>query len=151
MAMAATLSESQRAVRKKELLAKLRETGYISDACRLIGIDRATHYRWMSADPDYAAAITAIEDDAREARRVRLIQEAERRALAGSDVLLMFAIKALDPSYRDRQQIDLTATAQCQADDATRASLDDLRAELAQLAAKLAARGLLTDGGNGQT
>ncbi len=108
--VAATYNEQQRDELKKELLAKILEAGYISDACRLVGIDRATYYRWRDSDEDFAAAIDAMEQQAKEARRVRLVKEVERRALAGSDILLMFATKAHDESYRDRQTVDLNTT-----------------------------------------
>ena len=88
----------------------LPEVGYKSDACRLVGIGRTSLYEWADADPDFAAALAALETDAKEARRVRLVREVERRALASSDILLMFATKAHDPDYRDKQVVDLNAT-----------------------------------------
>lgn len=73
--------------------------GNISRAAAAAGIDRRTHQTWKHEDPDYADAFT----DAREHGADALVEEAQRRAFAGSDTLLIFLLKGLRPeTYRER-------------------------------------------------
>jgi hypothetical protein len=43
---------------KKKLMveALIAKLGIITDACRLVGIERKTHYRWLESDPKYKEA-----------------------------------------------------------------------------------------------
>lgn len=85
--------------KKAAFLAALAKYGSISAACRATGTGRQTHYDWLKADPDYAQGFA----DANEERIERLEAEADRRAKEGSDVLLIFLLKAARPSvYRER-------------------------------------------------
>jgi hypothetical protein len=89
----------------------------IVGAANVAGVERRTHYRWMTSDPVYAQRFARAE----EAATQRLEQEARRRAMVGveepiyyrgkvcgsvkkySDVLLIFLLKARRPSvYRER-------------------------------------------------
>jgi len=36
--------------------------GVVTTACKLVGIERKTHYNWLEADEDYKAAVKSIED-----------------------------------------------------------------------------------------
>jgi hypothetical protein len=59
-------------------------TGNITAAAELAGLSRQSHYRWADESPAYAVAFREASDIAVD----RLIDEARRRALGGSDVLL---------------------------------------------------------------
>ena len=49
--------------KKKAMLSALEKSlGIVTTAAKQIGIDRTTHYDWMKADPEYKAAVDAIED-----------------------------------------------------------------------------------------
>lgn len=51
-------------IKKKTLIEAYRKSfGNISVACRSIGIDRSTHYRWLKEDEQFAKAIEEIEPD----------------------------------------------------------------------------------------
>src|SRR5688572_482608 len=67
-------------------LAAFAETGNVSDACRISGVSRQSHYRWLAANKGYAAAF----GDAREDARDNLEREARRRAVEGVEKPLYY-------------------------------------------------------------
>lgn len=65
----------------------------------------STANAWKQHSPEFQALML----DAELARKHKLESEAWRRALAGSDLLLMFMLKAADPTiYERNQRIELT-------------------------------------------
>jgi transposase-like protein len=113
---------------KQRALHAYAEFGVISHACQAVGIARSTWYDWVETDPAFAQAAK----DAEEAAIDSLEQEARRRARDGSDVLLMFCLKAKRPEYRDRQQVDLNMSGAMDVNFSARVLGADER-ELAQL------------------
>ena len=113
-----TLTDAQRA-----FLAVYGELGVIKRACKVAGVGRSSHYEWMESNPEYRRAFEDAQDDAAD----NLEAEVYRRAVKGvrkqvgwykgvaggyvreySDLLLMFALKALRPEkYRDRQEVEI--------------------------------------------
>lgn len=110
--------------KKKAFLTAFGQTGTVTAAAQLAGIDRKMHYTWLLQDEDgsYHKAFAEAEDIATE----RMEQEAIRRAVQGvpepvfyqgqqvgyvqrySDTLLMFMLKGQRPDkFRDnvRQEI----------------------------------------------
>lgn len=104
------------------MLAVFPEEGTVKHAAARVGIDRATHYRWMQDDQLYAKAFAAAEAEAFD----NLEREARRRAVEGtekpvyqsgkkvgtireySDTLLIFLMKGANPGkYRDRIDVNL--------------------------------------------
>ena len=101
------------------MLAALAETGNISRAANAAGIERKTHYRWLS-DSEYAKSA----EDSMEQAADKLEEEARRRAHDGvdepvwfqgmqcgtvrkySDTLLIFLLKGAKPDkYRERTSV----------------------------------------------
>ena len=70
-----------KAATRNAFLDCLREKGNVTAAARLVGIDRATAYRWRDADADFAQAW----DDAIEEAADLIELEAHRRAVSGID------------------------------------------------------------------
>ncbi|HEY1168755.1 MAG TPA: hypothetical protein VGE81_07280 [Candidatus Limnocylindrales bacterium] len=98
-------------------LDAIRVSGNVKLATNAAGIDRSTPYRRAGRDPAFAEAWTAAEQDAIDT----LEGEARRRALQGSDGLLMFLLRAHRPErYRDSIDVRL-----------------DVRREAERIAAKL--------------
>lgn len=112
-------SDKIRHPKKRAFLAALAETGNITRAAELSGVDRSTHYDWLASDEsgDYAAAVADAEQQAAD----RMETEARRRAVEGwdepvyqggehvgtvrkySDTLLIFLLKGARPEkYRER-------------------------------------------------
>lgn len=98
-----------------------------AEAAALAGIDRSTGYRWRQ-DPGYMELVRA-------AKRVtidRLIEEAERRAMRGSDKLIEFLLCNYAPErFKRSNSVDLTAKI-----DLNTMSEEQIRAELAALTAQ---------------
>lgn len=83
----------------ERLLAALRAGETVTSACQAEHIHRSTYYAWRAADSGFAAQA----DDAIESGTDVLEDEARRRAIAGSDTLLIFLLKARRPEkYRER-------------------------------------------------
>jgi len=96
---------NDRSPEKKALvLQALADTGgQVNRACEAASIGVSTFYDWKHDEPHFAAAVQAAIDgpgtDTLEA-------EAIRRALAGSDTLIIFLLKARVPDrYREKQQV----------------------------------------------
>lgn len=89
--------------RKKAFLAAYREYSTITHACTAAGVGRSTVYDWQQADEDFAVAM----HDARHGVRDDLVMEGVRRAKDGSDTMLIFMLKALDPEmFRENVKVE---------------------------------------------
>lgn len=105
---------------QEQFLAELAARGSVVLACRAAGCSRANAYAERGRSAEFKAA---WDEEKREA--VELMEdEARRRAVEGtlrpvfhggvqvgevreySDTLLIFLLKAHDPKYRDRQQVE---------------------------------------------
>ncbi len=92
-----TLSE-----RQEIFLACIEGGARYSEAAEETGVHRVTAWRWK-ADPDFMKRYEA----ARRASVAKLKREAERRAMAGSDRLLIFLLCAYAPEeFQERQVLD---------------------------------------------
>ena len=93
------IANDPRHIKKAAFLKAYRECGNISEASRAVGISRARHYAWVKVSPEYVEAFNHATDDAID----ELEQVARSRAKKGSDLLLIFLLRALRPSmYREK-------------------------------------------------
>lgn len=125
--------------------AVLAETCNVGKACKAVGMGRTTAYDWRDSDPEFAEAW----DIAMKRGVIALEDEAHRRAFEGveepvfyrgdecgtvrkySDTLSIFLLKAHNPDkYRENSKVELSGRLAL-----TDMSEDDIRAELASLAA----------------
>jgi hypothetical protein len=88
---------------KRTFLDNLAKAGTITAAADLTGVDRQTVYNWRNKDKKFASDMAAALDNSTQI----LEDEAYRRAMGKSDLLLMFLLKSRDPKYRDRQETNL--------------------------------------------
>lgn len=89
--------------RRDHFLLCLANGDSVKHACEVSGIGRKTVYMWRAEDPGFADEW----DDAIESGVERLEDEAYRRALVGSDTLMIFLLKAKRPKvYADKQRIE---------------------------------------------
>ena len=96
---------------KPRFLELMAATGNVHLAAKAVGIDRSTPYQRASRDPAFARAWAQAREDAIDT----LEAEGRRRALGGSDPLLMFFLRALRPEvYRDTLtvRVDIRAEAE---------------------------------------
>lgn len=103
--MARTRGTPKSAEDRDRFLEAFAQLGTVVAACAATNIGRRTVYTWRDDDPDFAARWREAEEDATQ----NLEAEAVRRATSGSDVLLIFLLKARRPAvYRERRDLDLT-------------------------------------------
>jgi pyocin large subunit-like protein len=98
------------AARKKAMLGALAKTyGIVTAAAKTVGIDRTTHKRWMEDDPEYAAAVQAIEPE------TLIVDFAEhallKRITAGDTTAIIFTLKTRgrNRGYNERHDVGLSA------------------------------------------
>jgi len=125
----------KKAVAQKRFLEAFASFGTVSGAAQVAGIDRRTHYKWLSVDATYGERFRDAEATATD----RLESEAVRRALIGieepvfgnargddgkslgtqqvgtvkkySDTLLIFLLKARRPQvFREKYEHTVTGT-----------------------------------------
>lgn len=88
------LAASERKAERKRAFVTLIADGLnFMEACEALHMDRSTAFRWRQSDPEFAQACR----DALKVSIERLEAEAERRALNGSDKLLMFLLERRAP------------------------------------------------------
>ncbi len=138
-------------------LAALAATCSVTRACGAASLGRRTVYEWREADPEFAARW----DDAKRLGVEALEDEGIRRAAEGvnepvfyqgaecgtvrkySDTLLIFLLKAHNPEkYRENSKIELAGHLAV-----TNMTEDEIRAELAALAAAGVVPGGINDAG----
>lgn len=78
-------------VRKRAFLEAFGRVGNVTAAARMVGIDRQEHYRWMNDDDGYRERFQMAMGEAVD----RLVSVARKRALKGSDTLMVFLLKNL--------------------------------------------------------
>jgi hypothetical protein len=87
---------------KPGFLEAFRTYGTVTHACKAVSVGRRTVYDAREADEAFAAEWAAVEDDVSD----DLEEEAVRRAKDGSDVLLIFLLKARRPQkYRENSHV----------------------------------------------
>jgi hypothetical protein len=86
--------------RQGAFLAAFEKCGRICDAAELAAIERTTHYWWLKNDPSYKAAF----EDSKVLVAQNLMDEAAKRAMAGSDRLLE---RLLEAHYPERFRSNL--------------------------------------------
>ena len=53
----------QNSTLKKAMIEALENTlGIVTTACKIVGINRGTHYNWLKSDDDYKKSVENIED-----------------------------------------------------------------------------------------
>lgn len=114
---------------KRAALIAYAQCGTATGAMRAVGMSSRTWWNWLKADKEFAAEVAAAE----QAVADHLEEVARQRAVAGSDVLLIFLLKGFRPEkYRERYQHEVTGKdgGPIQHEDVTQAR-DRLRHRLA--------------------
>lgn len=90
--------------RRRAFLTAIGAGFSVSHACNAARIARSAAYAWRREDPEFAAAW----DEACEQGTDLLEDEARRRAMAQSDLLLIFLLRARRPAnYREQRAVHL--------------------------------------------
>ena len=100
---------SQIVTHKKAMIAALEKSlGIVTTACKNVGIDRRTHYRWLKDDQDYKEAVESVEDIALDFAESQL----HKQIKDGNPTSTIFYLKtkAKRRGYIERQEIHQETT-----------------------------------------
>lgn len=118
--------------KKAAFLRAFSRLGNVSAAAKAAKVGRKTVYEWRAKDPDFVSSMADAEQEAID----HLELEATKRALIGSDTLLIFLLKAARPQkYRER--VDVTVDVRTAIERLTTDPIEQ-KAALAEVAAILA-------------
>jgi hypothetical protein len=91
-------------VQKKAMLQALEKAlGIVTQACKVVGISRQTHYNWMNSDEDYKTAVEDLGDvalDFAESKLHKLIDSGNPAA-----TIFYLKTKGKNRGYVERQEI----------------------------------------------
>lgn len=103
-----------KSIAQKRFLATYRNCANIRASCDAVGIARNTFYKWRDEEPEFAAQLDDLGEDATES----LEQIGWERAKDSSDTLLIFFLKARRPEiYRDRHLVEVLKRYEEMSDD----------------------------------
>jgi hypothetical protein len=90
---------------KKGMIEALEKTlGIVSSACKMVGISRETHYRWMREDSEYKSKASEIENmtlDFAESQLHKQIAEGNTSA-----TIFFLKTKGKKRGYVERMEVD---------------------------------------------
>ena len=104
----ATIARRQAKEKAAMLLALRNNLGNVTMACQQCNINRSTHYDWLQADPDYAAAVEAVADEA-----IDFAENSLMKAIKGGDTtatIFYLKTKGKKRGYTEKADIDLNGT-----------------------------------------
>tara|TARA_R100000655_G_scaffold1600_4_gene6053 strand:- start:11116 stop:11463 length:348 start_codon:yes stop_codon:yes gene_type:complete len=96
--------------KKVAMLEALEQSlGVVTTACKIVGIERKTHYNWLEQDKDYKAAVKSIEDVAIDFAESQLHKQIKK----GSTQATVFYLKTKGKrrGYVERQEHELSGGA----------------------------------------
>jgi len=90
--------------KKKAMLEALEKSlGVITQACKMVGVHRSTHYEWMKTDEEYKAAVEELSEvaiDFAESHLHKLIKDGNPAA-----TIFFLKTKGKGRGYVERQEI----------------------------------------------
>jgi hypothetical protein len=91
-------------INKKAMIDALEKTlGVVTQACKMVGISRETHYRWMKEDDKYSQQVEGISDialDFAESKLHKMIEKEDTTA-----TIFYLKTKGKNRGYVDRKEI----------------------------------------------
>jgi len=87
---------------KRKIVEAYRLKASIYHAAQLAGVARATVYRYLDNDPQFAQAMADSFEDSADILETSVYERALK-----SDLLAMFWLKAHRPKFRDKLQVDI--------------------------------------------
>lgn len=94
----------QNATLKKAMIEALEKTlGIVTTACKIVDINRSTHYAWLKDDPEYRAAVESLDDivlDFAESSLHKKIKDGDTTA-----TIFYLKTKGKKRGYIERQEI----------------------------------------------
>jgi len=90
---------------KKAMIAALKKSlGIVSTAVLKVGINRATHYKWLDSDPEYKAAAEEVGEEVLDFAESKLFQNVND----GKEASVFFLLKCRGKGrgYVERQELE---------------------------------------------
>ena len=94
---------------KKEALLKALEKslGVVTTACKQFDISRATYYRWLEEDEEFASKAKSIQDVALDFVESKLFEQIQESSTAAT--IFYLKTKGKKRGYVERSELDLTS------------------------------------------
>jgi len=90
---------------KKNMIEALEKSlGIVTTACRMVGISRETHYRWLREDEEYKEAVEAIADLTLDFVESKLHKQIEKGEV--SSTIFYLKTKGKKRGYIEKQEIE---------------------------------------------
>lgn len=103
-----SIMKQNQEIAKTQLVEQLQNMPIVEIACKRAGVPRATYYRWLKKDPDFAAKCmesleqsTGAVNDIAEAKLISAIQEGNMTAIS-------FWLRNRHKAYRNRVNVEGT-------------------------------------------
>jgi hypothetical protein len=97
--------QNSTAIKKKAMLEALEKTlGVVTTAAKMVGIERTTHYKWMSSDKDYKIKVEDLQDVVLDFAESALHKMVENHNPAAT--LFLLKTKGKKRGYIERQEIE---------------------------------------------
>jgi hypothetical protein len=94
-------------INKKAMIEALEKSlGVVTNACKLVGIARETHYRWIKEDKKYAEHVESIGDIALDFAESQLHEQILNGEV--SSTIFYLKTKGKKRGYVERQELDHT-------------------------------------------
>jgi len=92
---------------KLAMLEALEKTlGVVTSACKLVGIDRTTHYLWLEKDDAYKQAVKSIDDVAIDFAESHLHKQIKK---GGTQATIFYLkTKGKKRGYVEKQELDVS-------------------------------------------
>jgi len=103
-----TLMQDRTEKGKLAMLDALEKTlGVVTSACKLVGIDRTTHYLWLKEDDAYKQAVKSIDDVAIDFAESHLHKQIKK---GGTQATIFYLkTKGKKRGYIEKQELDVSA------------------------------------------
>lgn len=89
---------------KKAMLDALESSlGIVTSACKLVGVGRTTHYKWMDEDEEYRKAVNELENVAIDFAESQLHRQIKKGN--ASSTIFYLKTKGKKRGYIERQEI----------------------------------------------
>lgn len=97
--------QNSTAIKKKAMLEALEKTlGVVTTAAKMVGIERTTHYKWMSLDRYYKIKVEDLQDVVLDFAESALHKMVENHNPAAT--LFLLKTKGKKRGYIERQEIE---------------------------------------------
>jgi hypothetical protein len=94
--------------KKEALLAALEKSlGVVTTACKQLEIGRATYYRWLEEDKDFAKKAKELQDVALDFVESKLFEQIQGSSTAAT--IFYLKTKGKKRGYIERNELDLTS------------------------------------------